>query len=142
MRQEKPDLARKELVDAVREDPNNARAHQSLGIFYLSEKNYATAIHEFEMAQKLEPSFMPARLRLGQTLVLSGGDLARADREIRAYLTHKPGEEEPGLGHAWYWLGMLQEKQGRKAEAKQSFTNANKLMPGDKNITEALKRVK
>jgi hypothetical protein len=45
-------------------------------------------------------------------------------------------------GHAWYWLGMLQEKQGRKAEAKQSFTNANRLMPGDKNITEALKRVR
>ncbi len=139
-RQEKMDLARKEMVDAVREDPDNPRAHQSLGIFYLNEKNYPTALHEFEMALKLDPAYMPARLRIGQTLVLTGGDQARADAEIRKYLTHKPSEEEPGLGHAWYWLGMLQEKQGRKADAKQSFTNANRLMPGDKNITEALKR--
>ena len=141
-RQEKMDLARKELVDAVREDPDNPRAHQTLGIFFLNEKNYPTALHEFEMAQKLDPSYMPARLRIGQTLVLSGGDQARADREIRSYLGHKPSAEEPGLGHAWYWLGMLQEKQGKKAEAKQSFTNADRLMPGDKNITEALKRVR
>ena len=142
MRQEKPALARKEMVDAVREDPNNARAHHSLAMFYLNEKNYAAALHEFEMAQKLDPAFMPARLRIGNTLVVSGGDQARAERELRAYLTHKPAEDEPGLEHAWYWLGTLQEKQGRKAEAKQSFTNANRLLPGDKNITEALKRVK
>jgi Tfp pilus assembly protein PilF len=141
-RQEKMDLARKEMVDAVREDPANARAHQSLGVFYLTEKNYPAALHEFEMALKLDPSFMPAHLRIGQTLVLTGGDNARADAELRKYLTHKPSDEEPVLAHAWYWLGMLQEKHGRKADAKQSYTNASKLMPGDKNISEALKRLK
>lgn len=141
-RQEKLDLARKEMVDAVREDPNNPRAHQSLGMFYLSQKNHPAALHEFEMAQKLDAAYMPAYLRIGQTLVLTGGDQARAEASLRKYLAYKPSDEEPGLGNAWYWLGMLQEKQGKKGDAKQSFTNANKLMPGDKNITEALKRVR
>jgi tetratricopeptide (TPR) repeat protein len=140
-RQEKMDLAQKEMVEAVREEPNNPAAHQSLGMLYLGQKKYNAAIHEFEIAMKLDATYMPAHLRIGQALVQSSGDLARADAELRKYLGYKPTDEEPGLANAWYWLGMLQEKQGRKADARQSFTNAGKLMPGDKNITAALKRV-
>jgi Tfp pilus assembly protein PilF len=140
MRDKKTDLARKELVDAVREQPNNARAHQVLGVFLLNEKNFSGALHEFEMALKLDPAYMPPHLRIGQHAALTGSDYARGEAGLKKYLTHKPGEDEPSLAAAWYWLGMIYEKQGKKAEAKQAFTSALKLAPDDKTVREALKR--
>lgn len=140
-RQKKQDLARKELVDAVREQPNNARAHQILGTFLLSEKNFSGALHEFEMALKLDPKYMPPHLRIGQHAAQTGTDYARGEASLKKYLAYKPAEDEPGHASAWYWLGMLYEKQDRKGDAKQAFTNAAKLAPDDKNVKEALKRV-
>ncbi|HEX8253022.1 MAG TPA: tetratricopeptide repeat protein [Thermoanaerobaculia bacterium] len=141
-RDKKLDLARKELVTAVREQPNNPRAHQALGMFLLNaDKNYSGAVHEFEMALKLDPTYMPAHLRIGHVAALSGTDFARGEAFIKKYLAYKPADDEPPVALAWYWLGMLYEKQGRKADAKQSFLNALKLVPEDKNVKEALKRV-
>jgi len=36
---------------------------------------------------------------------------------------------------------MIQEKQGEKAEARQSYMNSQKLAPDSQDVIEALKRV-
>ena len=141
MRAKKMDLARKELVEAVREQPASPKAHQALGTFYMNEKNFPAALHEIEMALKLDPNYAVGHYRLGQYSAKAEKDYARGEAALRRYLTHKPAEDEPGIAAAWYWLGVIQEKQGKKAEAKQSFTTASKLAPHDKSIQEALKRL-
>ena len=45
------------------------------------------------------------------------------------------------LYRAHYWLGLILEKSGRKAEAKASYATSLKLQPEQKDVTEALKRV-
>ena len=139
--QKKTDLARKELVEAVREQPNSARAHYYLAGFYLNEKNWTASQHEYDMALKLDPSYMPTYFRIGQLAARSGTNYARGEEMLRKYLGHKPAEGEPGHAATWYWLGQLQEKQGRRAEARASYSRAIALAPGDKDVTEALKRV-
>lgn len=139
--QKKPDLARKEMIDAVREQPNNARAHYYLGNHYMTEKNWDGARHEYEVALKLEPGFLPIQFRIGMLAANSGKDLARGEESLRKYLTHKPLDTEPSKAQTWYYLGLVQEKLGKKAEAKTSYANALKLAPGSKDVTEALKRV-
>ncbi|MDQ3283080.1 MAG: tetratricopeptide repeat protein [Acidobacteriota bacterium] len=141
MRDKKMDQARKVIVDLVRSQPNSAKAHQMLGVFFLSEKNYSGALHELEMVLKLDANYMPAHYRLGQLAALTGQDYARGEAGLRKYVTYKPADNEPPVAGAWYWLGMLYEKQGRKADAKQSFLNAQKLAPIDPKVKEALKRV-
>jgi tetratricopeptide (TPR) repeat protein len=139
--QKKLDLARKEMVEAVREQPNSAKAHYYLGNIYFNEQNWAAAIHEYEFAQKLDPNFMPVLFRIGQWSAKSGKELARGEESLRKYLGHKPEDNDPPHAATWYWLGQLQEKTGKKADAKASYNNALKLAPGDKDITAALKRV-
>jgi Tfp pilus assembly protein PilF len=141
MRQKKVDLARKEYVDAVRENPTSARAHYLLGVFLMNDKNWAGSLQELETALRLDPKHMVAYLRIGQNAALSGQNFARGEESLRRYLTHTPTEQEPGHYSTWYYLGMIQEKQGKKAEAKASFLNAKKLAPQSKEIAEALKRV-
>lgn len=47
----------------------------------------------------------------------------------------------PAIASPWYWLGQLYEKQNRKTDAKAAHTNALKLSPKSKQVSEALKRV-
>lgn len=139
--QKKPDLARKEFVDAVRENPRSAKAHYHLGNFYLNEKNWAAALHELDMTLQLDAAYMPAWLRVGQVAARSEKDYPRGEEALRKYLAYSPGKGEPSHASAWYALGLIQEKQGKKAEAKASFLNALKIAPNDKTVTAALKRV-
>jgi len=141
MRQKKTDLARKEYVDAVREQPNSAKAHYVLGNFLVSQKDWSGSLHEYEYALKLDPNYMPAYFRLGHHAATSESNYARGEEALRKYLGYTPAENEPSLASAWYYLGMIQEKQGKKADAKQSYLNAQKLAPSSKQIVEALKRV-
>ena len=141
LQQKKPELARKEAVDLVRSMPNSAPAHYLLGNVYFSEKNWSAALHEYEYAMKLDSSYMPPKYRIGALAAESNTLLARGEESLKAYLAYKPGEEEPQLVSAWYYLGKIYENTGRKAEAKQAYLNAQKLAPKSKQIAEALKRV-
>jgi len=141
MRQEKKDLANKELIEAVREQPTSAKAHFFLGNFLLNEKQYPSAIHEYEQAVKLDSTFMPPWLRLGQAIAQGGTNFARGEEVIRKYLTYKPNFDEAQHLAAWFWLGQIYEKQGKRDAARAAYANAAKLAPGEKEIAAALKRV-
>jgi tetratricopeptide (TPR) repeat protein len=139
--QKKFDLAVKEMVDTVREQPKSSKAHSLLGNALLNQKDWKGSLHEYEMAVSLDPVYMPAYFRIGQNAAQSETNYARGEEAIRKYLQYKPADDEPAIARAWYWLGMIQEKQGKKAEARQSYTNAQKLSPDAKDVIEALKRV-
>ena len=139
--QKKFDLAVKEMVEAVREQPKSSKAHSLLGNALLNQKDWKGSLHEYEMAVSLEPVYMPAYFRIGQNAAQSETNYARGEEAIRKYLQYKPADDEPAIARAWYWLGMIQEQQGKKAEARQSYTKAQKLSPDAKDVIEALKRV-
>jgi len=140
--QKKPELAKKELTDAVAAQPNSGRAHAYLAQHLANaEKNYKAAFEELETAIKVEPSYMSAWYALGRTAGVAGTNLARGEEALKKYLGYTPKENEPPLAGAHYWLGAIYEKQGRKADAKQSYQTALKLNPSLKQASEALKRV-
>ena len=140
-RQKKPDLARKEWVAAVNEQPNSAKARFFYSGYLMNEKNYKNALEEVDAGLRADPNYMPTYYRLGQLSALSGANFGRGEQALKKYLAYQPAEDEPQHARAWYWLGTIYEKEGRKAEAKQSFQTALKLQPGVKDFQEALKRV-
>ncbi|HYI08805.1 MAG TPA: tetratricopeptide repeat protein [Thermoanaerobaculia bacterium] len=137
----KPELARKEMVEAVREQPNSPKAHYYLGNNYFTDDMYAEALHEYEYALKLDSAYMPAVFRIGVVAAETKTDHARGEASLKKYLAYKPAQDEPSHASAWFYLGKLYENQGRKADAKQSYAAALKLVPGAKDVKEALKRV-
>lgn len=140
-RQKKNDLVRKEFVDAVKENPNSARAHYLLAGYLVNNKDWTGSLQELDTALRLDPNYMPAHYRLGAHAALSGQNFARGEAGLRKYLAYKPELNEPSHAFAWYFLGMIQEKQGKKADAKASYTKAKQMAPQAKDIAEALKRV-
>jgi predicted Zn-dependent protease len=142
-RQKKLDLARKELVDAVRENPDSPLAHATLAGFYAgTDKNYTQAFIEADAALKLDPSYMPARFRIGQAAALSGTELARGEDALKRYLTYLPKGSDPSLLSAYYHLGLVYEKGGKRVEARAAYARALTLAPRWKQAQEAAARVK
>ena len=139
--QKKPDLVRKEYVDAVKEQPSSPKARYWLGVSYLVEKNYSAAGTEFETAVKIDPGYMPGWFQVGHIAALSGTNLERGEESLRKYLAYTPARNEPPAYRAHYWLGAIFEKQGKKAEAKASYSTSLKANPNQKDVQEAIKRV-
>jgi tetratricopeptide (TPR) repeat protein len=136
------DLAKKEYLDAIGEQPRSPKAHSYLGQYFVNvEKNYSAAFPEFETALKLDPKYMPAFYHLGRAAAQADSNLARGEETLKKYVDYTPKENEPPLANAHYWLGAIYEKEGKKAEAKQSYEAALKLNPTLKDASEALKRV-
>jgi tetratricopeptide (TPR) repeat protein len=140
--QKKPDLAKKEYADAIREQPDSPKAHSYLGQYLVNvEKDYTAAFAEFETALKLDPNYMAGFYHLGRTAALANTNLARGEEAMKKYVAYTPKENEPGLAVAHFYLGGIYENQGKKPEAKQSYQVALKLNPTLKRASEALKRV-
>ena len=140
--QKKPDLAKKEYLDAVREQPGSPRAHQFLGQYLANaDKNYKAAFDEFEAAIKLDAAYMSPWYWIGRTAGMSGTNLPRGEEALKKYLGYTPKEGEPPIANTHYWLGMIYEKLGRKADAKQEYETSLKINPALKQSTDALKRV-
>jgi tetratricopeptide (TPR) repeat protein len=140
--QKKPDLAKKEYADAIREQPDSPKAHGYLGQYLVNtEKDYPAAFAEFETALKLDPNYMAAFYQIGRAAGLANTNLARGEEALKKYLAYTPKENEPPLANAHYHLGAVYEKQGRKAEAARAYQAALKLNRSLKQASEALKRV-
>ena len=141
--QKKLDLAEKELAEAVREQPKSAKAHYFHGNTLLNQKDWKRSLEEYDQALALDAAYMPAHFRIAQLAAQSetSSYYPRGEESIRKYLAYKPTADEPGLARAWYWLGMIQEKQGKKADARQSYESSKKLDADSKDVAEALKRV-
>ncbi len=142
LRDKKPELARKEYTDMVREQPTSSKAHYWLGIYYFSnDKNYKAATDEFEGIVRMDPAYLPAYFQIGHVAALAGNNFPRGEETLKRYLGYTPKEDEPPVARAHYWLGVLYEKQGKKAEARQSYVTSLKLNAKQKDVSEALKRV-
>jgi tetratricopeptide (TPR) repeat protein len=138
----KTELARREYDDMVREQPASARAHYWFGVYLiLTEKNYPSANAELESAVKLDGAYMPAYFRIGHLAALAGSNMPRGEAALKKYLAHNPKDDEPSIARTYYWLGGIYEKQGKKAEAKASYTTSLKINPNQKDVSEAMKRV-
>ena len=61
--------------------------------------------------------------------MFSGKDLPRAERYFRKYLTMEPEGAEPHHAAAYWRLGLVLEKEGKKAEAIVQVEEALRAEP-------------
>ena len=140
-RQKKNDLAVREYLDAIREQPKSPKTHDDYALHLAREKNYTDAFTELEKALQLDPSYAPALYHLGHTAALAGTNLARGEQALKQYLSYTPKQGEPQLAYAYDALGTIQEKQARATEARASYAAALKLNPRLRTAAEGLKRL-
>lgn len=134
--------AKAEYLAALRDFPTSATALYDYGVFLMTETTeYAAAAQQFTRALEVDPGDTRALFQVGHVAALSGVDMDLGTKALRQYLEHQPGDDDPPLHRAHYWLGTIYEKQGMKAEAQAQFAAALRLRPGDQDARKALGRV-
>jgi len=88
------------------------------------------------------PDDLGPHYQAGKVLLNSGKDLPRAERYFRKYLTIEPEGGDPPIAAAHWRLGLVLEKEGKKAKAIAEMEEAIRLDANFKEAKNDLKRMK
>lgn len=94
-----------------------------LGSLQARQGHHAEATETLRAALRLKPDYLPARLKLAESL-FDSGDL-NASRQVYSVII----KEYPSAAEAHYGLGRIALAQGETAAAGQSFSRACELFP-------------
>jgi tetratricopeptide (TPR) repeat protein len=119
--------ARRELLNAIDLDPDNAPAWKELGKCYAAGKDFAKAAEACQKAIALDPRFKEAYNNLG----VNQDELQRYDKAIAAF--SKALELDPGYLLALNNMGLTYQRMGEHGKAIESYQRALKIDPD--NVT-------
>lgn len=130
-----------QLEEIRRRDPDRATALSVTA--KANAKDYAAAfrICDALLAQKRD-DYM-ALYQYGRTASLAGENLPRGLACLQKCLSlPPPGPASPQPTHAWYRIGVIQEKLGHPAEARAAYETAVKLDSSNKPAADALEKIR
>jgi len=135
--------AEQEFIAAERESPDSVAAGTTLAGFYVNQGRWSDAFATFERIQKRFPDDGPLRYQIGRAAAISGEQLDRGEREMKAWLASPPkGTTTPTISSGHWRLGMIHEKQGRKDVARADYNEALILWPANDNAKKSLAAMK
>jgi len=137
--QKKYDQAEKHSRRAVKVSPGQVSAYSSLAFALAAVERWPDLDAALAEAEKNVPDDLSPYYQAGRALLYTGKDMPRAERYFRRYLAQEPEGEAPTLAHAHWRLGLVLEKEGRKAEAVAEIETALRMRP---DLTEAKKDLK
>jgi tetratricopeptide (TPR) repeat protein len=141
-REEKWDIAEKELVQATVDYPSDADAHKDLAEFFLGRKDFKRALESAQKALDLDPPSNRSRFILAVSHIQLGQDRDKA-RETLLDLTGKSlGDASPSFEDVYYWLGICYFVDGEKEKSKDAFQSALAYNPDYKKAKNYLKILK
>jgi len=125
-----------EFQSALRIQPDNPEAHNSLGDALMQTGRLPEAIAEFQTAVRIKPDYAEAHNSLGSAEMQTPGEAAAGLAEFETAVRLRPEyvEAHVNLGNA------LMEFPERKAEATAEFETALRLQPGFAPARAGLKR--
>lgn len=118
--------------------------HVRISLVHQQNKKWAKAFAALEQALALDANHPLALYQIGRTAALSGQQLDRGEKCLRAYLAMPVREEleNPFIAPAHFRLGNILEKKGDTAGARAEYETSLKIDPKQKLAREALAKLK
>jgi tetratricopeptide (TPR) repeat protein len=138
----KAEWAGKHAREAVQLDPARAKGYSILAMVLALEQRWGELEALLSASERTVPDDLAPYFEAANALLESGVDLKRGETYLRKYLAQEPEGEEPDAAHAHRLLGLILEKQGRRAEAVSELETAVQMNPRFQAAKEDLKRVK
>ncbi|MGI8782729.1 MAG: tetratricopeptide repeat protein [Acidobacteriota bacterium] len=140
--QKQYDVAERYAREALKASPDRAGGYSFLASLAAFQERWRDLDTTIAQSEKAVPDNLSLYYRVGNVLLSSGKDLPRAERYFRKYLTQEPEPGAPMHAHAYWRLGLVLEKQGRKAEAVAALETAVRMKPDLDQARKDLKRLK
>jgi tetratricopeptide (TPR) repeat protein len=124
-----------QFEEALRREPDFARAHFGLAMVLNLTGHQDEAIERFAAAVKSQPDYLEARLGLAEALRMTG--------RLQESLPHleRIVELDPSLAEAWVMHAMTLIRLRRFLEARDRLNEARRVHPGQPELTELLVRL-
>ncbi len=135
----KPELADSEYRQVLAAKPNHIEPYLEAADFWVNQNKPQDAAAAVEAAAAASPSDPRIAYYRGITSVLSGTGLPDAEKDLKSYLASTPDRSDwPSHAAARYWMGRLDEAEGKRAEAAEQYRAALQLDPGLKDARARL----
>jgi tetratricopeptide (TPR) repeat protein len=112
-----------------------------LAIVFVQTDRWADLDAILAKSEAAVPDDFTPYYQAGRVLLATNKDPARAERYFRKYLTIPPELRAPTHAHAFWRLGNVLEKQGRKNEAIEALRTALRMKPDLEQAKKDLKRL-
>lgn len=109
--------------DVTAKSPAKSRAHEALGIHYLKNEQYDSAIAAFTRAAQLNPTAVKPIVLRGYTL----GTIGRFDEALLNFQVALRREPDDYFAHGYLGAALL--AKGRFAEAEESLLRSLEISP-------------
>ena len=122
--------------------PDSATPYLVLIQVQQARKQWSQVWSMVDRFEKARPDLPLVRYVIGRTAAETGDQLDRGESALRQYLQNTPKPNEPSLAATHWRLGMIAEKRGNTAAARQEYQTAATMDPNLKQAKEALSRLK
>jgi len=133
--------AEKHAREVVQLEPARAKGYSILAFVLAFERRWSELEAVLSASEKAVPDDRAPYYAAANALLELGVELKRGEGYSRRYLAQEPEGEEPDAAHAHRLLGLILEKQGRRAEAVSELETAVQMNPAFKAAKDDLKRV-
>ncbi len=116
----------------IKINPNDAKAHNNLGIALRQQGKLDEAIASYQQAIKIDPNHADVHYNLGNALYNQG----KLEEAIASY--QQAIKIDPNYADAHYNLGIALRQQGKLDEAIASYQQAIKIDPNHADVHNAL----
>jgi tetratricopeptide (TPR) repeat protein len=138
----KPEQADGEYRQVLAATPHRIEPYLEAADFWVKQNKPQDASAAVEAAAKVSPSDPRIAYYRGVVDVLSAGDPGGAETLLKSYVASTPDRSDwPSHAGARYWLGRLDEAQGKRAEAAEQYRAALQLDPGMKDARARLENL-
>ena len=129
IKNKKWDLARKELTQAVAENPQSVSASKDLADFLLDRQDFEGALYYAKKALIVDSKSKRSGLIAAAAKIKLKSDLEEAAETLHTFLAGTLGEGDPDFEEVYYWLGEYFLTKGEKGRAQESFKAALDFNP-------------
>jgi tetratricopeptide (TPR) repeat protein len=137
----KYDESARQAQYALQIAPQQIAGYWTLARVFALQARWSELDQTLAAAEKNVPDDLRPFYEAAQALLETAQELPRAEGDARKYLSQEPEGEEPDDAQAHRLLGLLLEKEGRRAEARAEMQTALRLRPNFKDAKNDLKRL-
>jgi len=137
----KYDEAAKHAQDALQLDATQIGGYWILARVFALQERWNDLEPILATAEKAVPDDLRPFYEAAQALLEAGNEFPRAEGFTKKYLSQEPEGGDPDKAEAHRLLGLLLEKEGRKAEARAEIQTALQLRPNFRAAKYDLKRL-
>jgi Tfp pilus assembly protein PilF len=132
-----PKEAKSLLLKAIELDPTSIQSHFQLGLAYMKLKDHPKAIETYQKVAELDPKFTDAFFNLGYLYAVKK-DYSKAEGMYERVVQLAPSY----LDEAYFNLGMVQEKQGKRKQCIENLERALSVNPNNEMARKFLDKLK